>query len=384
MEPAKLFCDNLGFCISHPKEKLTLLCTKKSCQLPRLICYKCAHIKTHPECEKDLIILEDLEASEYTESLRNWLKEDDFRTFLNVFIKEAKSQNLDAQFQELTECIEENCQILIKSIINKIDSFKNELIVEMRKFFFDTDFEEHLSLEKLRSILTEKAKDNKKDINASLSNFFDYDCQSFLHKKNGQTSVPEIKAQIGKNFDELDRSFEKICEIKDFLNFFMKKSYEIARFANFNQPWTYTNNQIDCLTFTVNQDIVLTGVSIFSVSNNEKSSGLFKVLEGNEADWGKILFQKNFEVDNPQKELFVLIPIEYSVEIKKNTIYTLFLSIDKGQSHYGDGAADVIRQHLNDFMEIQFTFSKTHFKNLQTNGTWEESGQFQKIHFYLI
>ena len=386
MEPAKNFYDSIGFCTMHPKEKLTLLCTKKWCQLPRLICYKCAHIKRHPDCEKDLIMLEDLEGNEYIGSTQNWLKEEDFRNFLNVFIKDAKVQNYDIQFQELTEFLEWKCQLLLKNLIQGVENLKNDLISNAKKYFIDNDFEEHLSLEKLRTILSQKAKDNKKDINNLLSHFFDFDYKSFSRKRNSKANLSEMKKEFEGFFEELDRSFSKLREIKDYSQFFLKKSYEISRFTEFCQPWKYNENQYDCLTFSVDQAISLTGLTIFSVLNTEKTSGLLKILEGNNADSDKILLNKNFELINPKnpKEISIFLPFEKPFDIKKNSPYTLMMYIKKGVSNYGEGAIDTISQKINDFLEVTFLFSKTIFKIVQTNGTWPESGQFLKFHYMLI
>lgn len=383
--------NNLGNCPLHPKEKISLLCTKQNCNIPRLMCFKCIFFKHHPECMDYLILLEDLETKEFQNSLKNWIQNEEHRAFLNSFTKQChKQKNADSFLQELTEFLDLSFKGLLQNISKKIFKTRKNLLELIREEFGSIYYEDHFSIDTLLKILkrNNKTSHEKEEINHALNNFFTADPSKLYQKMKGQSilSLEAVKEKVKEIIKNIEESYEKnsidISKIK--LNDDSQiEIYEVNRFKEWakTNSWSYSG-YVDCLTFDVDHNIVLEKVDIFTVEDNF-TSGIFKVYEGGFAESQNTLYEKKFNFMNQSKEIIKPIIIENGLEIRRKQKYTLFLKIDKGRSIKGNSGQTTIIAKCRENRNVNFNFYISRFINCESNGTNCYSGQFPKLYFSL-
>jgi len=369
---------SLGFCAYHPSEKISLLCTKSTCKISRLLCFKCNYLKSHPECEQNLIMIEDLNSQKFTDSLRNWVKDENDRKTLNLLEAKSKNQNknIDSILQELDEFLEKRFSQLIVSISQRLLLEKEKILAKSKKMLGEHLVEDHFSIKTLCKIL-EMKNDEKNKI---LDRFFAIELKDFLKLQQNEVSFDTLKVKI----ENLMNSMEGILTNMKLppIQLINNEKSELIRFKKSSpNSWGYSNDvkKVDCLTFKVNQKIWLEGVSIF-VAEKDETSGWLQVLQGDSADSKNVLTKKEFKFVRENEEKSRFIELEKTVEVEKNVKYTLCLKMIEGRSCSGSEGSSLVSFEGKDF-QISFSFFKSCFENSIDNGTSEKNGQFEKFYF---
>jgi len=329
-----------------------------------------------------LILVEDLECKEYEASLQNWIKNETYREYLNSYQKEAMKQSYESMLEELTTFINSGFEEILRSLSRKLILLKRSLIEQTKGVLRDQIFEDHLSIENLMKILRKKNENNSLEISQLLSSFFNYDLNNFFKNKK-DVSLEDLKGKIEKYITKIDQAYDSI-KISP-INYFPNEVYEITRFSSSGGVWGYAQKTCDCVTFNVDQNVLLDGVSIFALQNNP-TEGFLKVLEGENADEEKALYEMNFRFINEEKAKSVVIKLENPLKIERNKKYTLFLMMNEGVSVHGKKGSSLVkvkRKEDDDGNEINLQFFNTSFGSLKSNGTHISEGQFEKMLFSL-
>lgn len=370
--------NSLGFCTYHPQEKISLLCTKPKCHLSRLLCFKCNFLNTHPECKNNLIMIEDLESNKFEEPMKNWIKTDELMKILNSY-KEKEGQNEDAANQEIFQYIDSKFDELEKIAINRINEIKENFKENLQGSL--ACYKQHFSLVNLRRILFDSKNCKQEETKKKLNSFFDFEPLEFpkIHNLSNLKLNQDKKEKTDKLIHILNGELDKLEKFK---NKIFLEVFEISRFGEISSIWSYSKEKTDYITFSVDENILLEGISINALQNME-TKGVFKILKGDSSD-SEIIYEKNFFFENKEKKETCLLKLENIIEIKKNSKYTLTLSIPSGNSAQGkSGKTQICYKKPESYENIIFYFEVTKNK-IQCNGTSVESGQFPKIHFSLI
>lgn len=379
MKQSQSITETIGLCTIHPKEKLMFICTKRLCKLPRLLCCKCLFIKQHPECENnEMILIEDLEKNEYIESLQNWIKNEQYRKYLNSDQKERANKNNMLMLLELSEYIESRFSKLMSSINQRLFLQQKNLIDQTKEIFEDRCYEQHFSIEKLIKILKANNESSQIERDNSLHSYFSYDQEHYFNN-NKETSLVNLKETIEKCINSLDQCYKNVNIGQ--LQYFPRETFEINRFPN--EVFLFgSQEKTDCVNFLVNENINLEGISIFAQSYNP-IEGVLKIFK-EENEENMIIWEKKFECFKEEKEKMVLIKVEDALEICKNIKYTMIVTMIKIECIYGKTGKSIVDLELktkqNKEIRLDF-FDLIEKKFYVENYEQPAAGKLAKIYF---
>lgn len=404
-EPQKEFnlCEiysKLSDCPIHHKP-FEFVCTSPQCLKSRLCCNKCLFDQTHNSCLSRMVLLDDILTpkcfKEPKESLRNWIPEEHWRNLADIQ-ESLAIKNIDINLQEATCMLEAKWQQIEQEIKSKVADLLENIHIKIMEMFKQSSnsinlykgFDSHFNPENLVEIFQVTPL---KDLNKALNGFFGVSAEEFFmdasKKKNedpgkGQEDhymwlLAKLREKLGTQIKRMQIELEEDTErFRKDVGLKSTGLIAISRFDSYAESMQYGNQRCDCITFTVSQDTLCKGVSVYkSLKPNENWNMLVMMIQG-EKTIGQVikkqLFRvKNTEVQEATSTLFFDSPIEINAEKK----YTLYVLINGPPSLKGMNGKLSVK---DDNLLVKF-FETIHSEKDPKNATGVNSGQIPAIIF---